>query len=255
MIRKIAAVALAATVALPAAALADSAALTFGFGAKMRPDYPGADNYGVGASGFVRLHGLSFGGVTVGNPDGRSGQRELGWGLRGAFATTPERKAKDHPELAGMEDVDFALELGLGIGYEADYWRAFLDVRKGVTGHYGTVAVLGADAKIPAGEQFTLSIGPRLTFASQGYFDTYYGVTAAEAAAGSLSQFAPKDGLLSAGIEVTAAYDFGNDWGIEGKASYGWLQGDAKDSPITQLGNDKQGQVSLMLTRRIAFDF
>lgn len=253
MIRNLAALALAATVAGPA--LADGAALTLGFGAKLRPDYPGSDSYGAGASGFVRLHGLSYGGVTVGNPNGRSGDRGLGWGLRGAFATTPERKAADHPELTGLKDVDFALELGLGLGYEAEHWRAFFDLRKGVTGHYGTVGVLGLDAKLPASDQLTISFGPRLTFASQGYFDTYYGISAAESVASGLPAFAPKEGLLSAGLELTAAYDFGNDWGIEGKASYGWLQGDAKDSPITQMGSDEQGSVSLMLTRRISFGF
>ena len=231
----------------------DGVAVTLGFGPSYGPAYFGSDEGEAGVTGTFRLNALRFGPVSVGDPNAR-GDR-LGWGLRGAFRFIPERSAEDHDELAGLDDIDAAVELGLGIGYDAPRWRAFADVRHGVVGHYGTVGVVGADAKFHVNERLTLTVGPRATFASEGFVDTYFGVSPDEAAAIGLATYDPEPGLVSAGVELGASFDFGNDWGLEGSIGWNRYQGDAADSPIVEQGSDSAATAKIMLTRRFSFGF
>lgn len=244
---------LAATALSPVAASAQGVSVTLGFGASYAPDYPGSDEYSVGPTGTFRLHSAQIGPLSFGDPNSRA--EKLGFGLRGAFNYIGARKASDHPELAGLNDVDTAIELGLGLGYEAPAWRVFADVRHGVTGHHGTVGVVGGDVKVHPTDRLLLTLGPRATFASEGYVDTYYGVSATEAVASGLPAYNPGAGLVSTGVEFGMVYDLGNDWGVEGKLGYEKLRGDAADSPITGLGSDSQGKASLIFTKRFTIGY
>lgn len=242
-----------ATFAPLAAAAQDGLGFTLGFGAQYAPSYFGADSYTLGPAGRLSVQSLSFGSLRFGSADPDA--ERLGFGLRGAFRIVGARKAKDNPELAGLTDLKTSVELGLGLGYEAPAWRAFADLRHGVIGHESTVAELGADWKAVSTPDFKLSIGPRLLYGSGRYNRTYFGVTAAESLASGLTAFTPHAGLVSAGIEIGASYDLGNDWALDGTLAYDRLQGDAAASPITGLGSRDQASVSVLLTRRFSLAF
>lgn len=245
--------ALATLTAAAAAQAEPGVSFTFGAGTSLAPAYFGSDDYEFGPTGTVRLHGLQIGQFSFGSPD--PSVERMGWGLRGAFRYLRSREAADHPELTGLADIDAAIELGLGIGYEAERYRAFADLRYGVIGHESFVAELGADAKLRASDRLTLTAGPRLLIGSDRYAATYFGVTPVESVASGLPAFAAEGGLLTAGVQVGMAYDLGGDWGLEGTVGYAWLQGDAADSPITAMGSRTQGTASLMLTRRFTLGY
>ena len=249
---------IAATLAalLPAAALAQDAGLRFTLkgGADYQPDYPGSDEYSVaGAGGFsfqsVRLRN----GFVIGNED-FDGTRS-GLGVRGAFNVEGERDASDYDELAGLDDVDTAVEIGLGVDY---YWpaaRVYGEMRYGVTGHDAFVGEIGADAIVRPSDRLTLLAGPRVTIGSDKYNEAYFGISPVQAAAtgGPSEAYDPSGGVTSVGVEMTARYALTPNWGVEGVVSYDYLTDEAGDSPIV-LDRDQYG-VGLRLTRRFTLDF
>lgn len=222
------------------------------------PEYFGSDDYKLGPDFALGLNFLQLpGGRTFGSADPRDPR--YGFGLRGSFRYIGDRKAADHPELAGLADVDDSLELGLGLGYTSRNFDAFADLRYGVVGHESFVGELGADLKMHPTENLTLSLGPRIFVGSNDYAATYFGVTAAEAAAPG-SNFAGRafnagGGVLSAGLELGATYRIDDNWGIEGAVTWDRFTNDAADSPIVQQGERDQYGVRIGITRRITLDF
>lgn len=252
MFRKTLAAALVALV--PAAAAAQSGAeFTLGLGAALAPGYFGSDDYEIGPTGDLSLDYLRLGGLSLGSP-GPAQARE-GFSVGGSFRLIGSRAAADHPELTGLNDIDAAVELGLGLAYEGPGYRAFAKLRYGVVGHESTVGELGADAVVRASDRLTLTAGPRAFFGSDRYAATYFGVTPAESLASGLPAFAARGGLLSAGVEIGALYRIDDDWGLKGAITYGRWMGDAADSPITGLGSRSHAGASLILTRRVRIGF
>ena len=91
------------------------------------------------------------------------GYASLGLLGSGGFADVFIVWAKDdHDEIRGLDDVDWALELGLGVGYEQRNYRLFADARYGAIGHHSWVGVVGADGIAYPVDGLTLTLGPRL---------------------------------------------------------------------------------------------
>ncbi|MEP3027007.1 MAG: MipA/OmpV family protein [Pseudoruegeria sp.] len=178
-----------------------------------------------------------------------------GWGLRGSARYIPERDSTEYSELAGLDDVDWAWELGLGAGYEAEDYRFYGVVRYGLIGHNAFVGEIGADYIVRPADGWTLTAGPRLLLGSGDYTDTYFGITGDESVSSGLAAYDPDGGLVEAGLEVSARYDFNERWGVEGILSYNKLLGDAADSPIVEQGSDEILRLEVGLTRRISLDF
>lgn len=230
-------------------------ALTFSLrgGVAMQPEFPGAEDYRVGPDLGFSFGSLEFGRFGIGDPN--PGFVRTGLGLRGSFRYVGERDSSDFEELRGLEDVDRALELGLGLAYRQDAYRVYGDVRYGVVGHDALVGEIGADVFVRPTDRLTINAGPRVFFGEEGYAQEYFGVSQAEAVASGLDAFDPDGGALSAGLEVGAQYRINEDWGIEGAVTYDRLIGDAEDSPITEAGSADQYGVRLGVTRRITFGF
>ncbi|MDW4551543.1 MipA/OmpV family protein [Defluviimonas sp. D31] len=228
--------------------------VTLGLGVGAAPAFPGWDDYNFGATGTFRFDFVRFpNGFTWGSL-GSVGYRE-GFGLYGSAGYIGKRDVSDYPELAGLDDVDWTLELGIGVGYEMQNYRAFGDIRYGFNGHEGFVGTLGADWVTRPTDALTVSVGPRLGFGDDTYSSAYFGVTPANAAGGTLPVYDASGGLVSAGIELRSTYQFNELWGIEGRATWNRLLNDAADSPITQLGDDDQYRLSVNIIRRISLDF
>ena len=252
MLRKALAAALVAL--LPAVASAQNGVeFTLGAGVGMGPDYFGSDEYGAGPKSGLSLEYLRLGKFTLGRPV--AGEERPGFSFGGSFRRIGARKAADHPELTGLEDVEKALELGVRIGYGGDGYRTFAALRYGVVGHDSLVGEVGADGVVRASDKLTLSAGPRAFFASDRYAATYFGVTPAEATASGLPAFAAGGGLLSAGVEVGAHYRFNDKWGLKGTIGYARWLGDAGESPITAMGSRGHVRASLILTRTVRIGF
>jgi outer membrane scaffolding protein for murein synthesis (MipA/OmpV family) len=244
---------LAAALSLaPMIATADSGpALSFsaGPGAKVAPGYFGSDSYGVGATGGFDFGRLRVGAIEIGDPDPDAVL--MGLRPRGSFRVIGARTSADHPELVGLDDIGLSVELGAGLGYRADGFLAYADARYGVVGHESCVAELGADVIFRPGADWTVMAGPRALWGSEGYTSTYFGVTSAEAASSALTEYAPGDGFVSAGLEIGATYRVSRDWSLDGTLAWERLTRGAAGSPVVQ--DDDNVTVSLVLLRRFSF--
>lgn len=223
-------------------------------GVAATPTYFGSDSTEAGPDLGFGLNYLRLGGFTFGNPDPLYVPE--GFGITGSFRYIEERSATDDPELAGLADVDAALELGGGLRYATRDYQVFGNLRYGVVGHEAWVGELGADVFLRPSENLTLRAGPRAFFGDSDYAATYFGVSAAEAAAPGTNfatAYSPSGGLLSAGIELGAGYRINDDWGIDAAIRYERLQNDAAASPITR--DDDQLSARIGLTRRFTLGF
>ncbi len=223
--------------------------LEVGGGPQVLPAYEGADQYIVRpwpsfTLKYLRVPGLgTFGGST----------RE-GFNFSPSFRFVRKRDASEYSDLTGLNDVDWAIEVGGTIGYRYGMVEGLATLRRGFNGHNGLVAELGLDAILDPSPDFELSIGPRVYLASDDYFDTYFSVSPTEAAASGYPTFDAKGWLRGAGLEAKGRYPLSRHWAIRGEAGYERLLGDAADSPITKAGSENQFHGALGLTYRFGLN-
>ena len=243
--------ALALGAALPAAAQERSFNFALGLGVGAAPDYLGADSTSAVAAPTFTFGSLKWGAIDTGN--GVRGIPDNGVSLNAAFRVLGDRTADDNPELAGLDDIDIAVELGFGLAYQQPNWMAFGEVRKGVTGHSGVTGTIGADVIMRPNDRFVIKAGPRVNFGNDEFAETYFSVPT-----GGTSSFAAYDaagGALGAGIQVTGTYFLDDKWSLEGGVSYEKLLGDAADSPITMNGSEDQWRIQIGLSRQFTLNF
>ncbi|WP_165351938.1 MipA/OmpV family protein [Salipiger sp. IMCC34102] len=245
----------AAALAVLAGAAQAQNTVVVGLGPQSAPAYFGSDESETGVTGSFEVQELNFGPLRTG---GSVGGTPVGFGFGGSLRYIAERNSSDYAELAGLDDIDATLELGGKISYALPSAEVFAAVRYGVVGHEALVAELGGDVIARPTDQITLRVGPRLFFGSDDYADQYFGISASEAAAnraagGTLVAYDPDGGLLSRGIEASAAYAFNDDWGVKGTVMVEEYVNDAGDSPIVQQGDDIGTTLSLVVTRRFSF--
>ncbi|MEY1556128.1 MipA/OmpV family protein [Yoonia sp. R2331] len=222
-------------------------AFELGIGAQSAPGYFGSDSNQTGPTGSFALDRFTFGSL------GTSGEDKTGLGVTGSFRYIGARTSDDYAELTGLNDIDAALEVGGGVTYTGPNFEVYAVARRGLGGHEGYVGELGGDLIFYPSQAVTLRVGPRLLAGDDDYAGTYFGVTAAEAAASSFSAFEASGGAMSRGVEISADYALTSDWGLTGTLRYDELLNDAARSPITQSAD--QVTVGLVVTRDFSFGF
>jgi outer membrane protein len=224
----------------PIAATAQDRELAFelGLGVNTAPAYEGSKDYEAGPGIGGSLSRLNWWFLDIDKGDG------LGFGVGPSFRYLSERTAADYPRLAGIDDVDAALELGAQASYRWPNAEVFGAVRMGVTGHEGIVMDFGADAVLFPARDYELRIGPRLSFADDAYADTYFSVPGGA----FLPAYDADAGLYSAGLEMSLRYDFNDEWALESTVGWKRLTGSVGDSPVVEDPN--QGMISVLLYRK-----
>lgn len=104
--------------------------------------------------------------------------------------------------LRGMGDVDIAGEAGAFVEKRLGakrQWRLRAEVRQGFGGHEGVVGDVLAQYSGRSGKVM-YAVGPRATFASGDFMQTYYGVDAGQSARTGLAVSRPDGGLVSFGL-------------------------------------------------------
>ena len=212
--------------------------------AKVGPQYPGSDDFGLFAYPSFDLR-------RVGEPkrfktpdDGLSfplyDTATVRAGLAGRFRGG--RYLADDRRLFGLDDVRWAVEPGVFV----EFWplemiRLRGEVRHGLNGHHGFVADFGIDGVARFGS-FTVAAGPRLALGDSEFARTYFGVTPFEASLnGLVTPYRPSGGVTSVGVASSLTYDWSEQWSTTVSASYARLVGDAADSPIVRrFGSENQ---------------
>ena len=158
------------------------------------------------------------------------------------------RDARDDKDLRGLAKVPWSVEAGAFVEYyPLKQLRTRIEVREGFHGYSGLYADLGADWIQPWG-QWQFSLGPRMALAGGGFMNTYFSVSAAEAAAhGGITPFKASGGLVSLGVAGAATYRWSPSFAITGWLRYDRLQNDAAASPIvSRLGSRDQFSFGLI---------
>lgn len=233
-------------VAEPAQSEPRDIVVDLGIGANYQPRFPSSEEYiftpwPIAEIKFLRLPVV--GEVVTG--------RRRAITLYPAFNIIGERDQDDAGYLAGTGDVDLAVELGGGVRVERGPLRGFVEVRYGVTGHSGLVAEVGADFVARQHERFEVSIGPRMTLASDDYVDTYFAVGPGAAV---LPAYDPDAGITQIGFELDANYALTPRVRLHGYAGYNRFVGDVADSPIVEAGNEDEFRLGLGITYRFGVD-
>ena len=226
-------------------------AFEVGGGALTRPEYFGSDEYTVTPLPFFAVKRFFAPGL---------GQYDLeetnGISFGPSFDFIGERDASMSDDLKGTDDIDWALELGVAVRYRYDWFRGFARVRQGFNGHEGQVADFGADFIYTPIDRLDVAIGPRATWGSEDYMNTYFGVSAGEAAApGSvLREYDADAGFRSLGVAASARYALTDQWFLNMQAEWNTFVGSAADSPIVEKGSENFWQVGAGLSYRFGFD-
>ncbi len=209
-----------------------------GLGAASGPAYFGSNTTESLVSGVFANPSMSVGSLAFGQ-----GSDSYGLGMTGSFRIISARTAAAYPEPVVLPDVDLSIEAGGGLTYTTENALVYAVGRYGVIGHESFVGEIGSDYILQPTDSTELRVGPRLFFGDDDYAATYF----------SAGGYSAKGGILSRGIQASAAYNFDENWGVVGTVNYDQLLNDAANSPITQT-TDQFG-VSLIVTRKVTWSF
>jgi outer membrane protein len=234
-------IASAAATLLPSAALAQEAPaadghrVRVGLGAKIEPEYIGADGSQVAPLfKFSIARGTNEFKFTAPD-DGPSIAVVSSKGFSFGPSFNIESKRKESDVGAPVGKVKTTFEAGAFAQYEADdSWRVRADFRKGLNGHDGLVGSVGADKIWRDGDKYVFSIGPRVLWSDRKYQRAYFGVTPAATLATGLPVYRPKSGIHAVALASGLSYQFNDRFGMFGFGRYERLVGDAAKSPIVR---------------------
>ncbi|RUM06643.1 MipA/OmpV family protein [Rhizobium chutanense] len=174
-------------------------------------------------------------------------------GLVGKFV--PSRDAGDDSDLKGLRKVKWGAEAGGFVEvYPTDFLRARAEVRQGIRSHDGVVADLAVDAFTDIAPNLQLSGGPRATFATAGYYDAYYGVSAKHAAASGLDPYKPSSGIQSYGAGTAITWKATENLSASSFLEYKRLAGPAADSSLVRDRGSKN-QIVIGVSATYKFNF
>jgi len=221
-----------------------------GLGAQLVPSYPGADRFSIRPLVDV----ARARGDEVFEFEAPDESFDLAIVHGGGFAFGPalgfegNRSAKDVG--AALPKVGFTFEAGGFVQYAfSENARLRAEVRKGIGGHKGLIANISADLVARQGDEWLVSIGPRVTLADKDYHRAYYSVTPASSATSGLPVYSAGGGVQAVGLTAGFIKQFSPRWGIYGYAKYDRLVGDAAGSPIVRTyGSADQFSGGLSLT-------
>jgi outer membrane protein len=158
-------------------------------------------------------------------------------------------------DLKGLDPVRFGVEAGaFAEVYPTDWMRIRAEVRRGIRSHDGVVADIAADAFTDVTETVRLSAGPRVSFATEGYMDAYYGVSANESVKSGLSRYKAKGGVQSAGLGAAINWKATEKIDTSLFGEYSRLVGPAADSSLVRERGDRN-QFVIGVSATYRFDF
>jgi MipA family protein len=231
---------------------------TIGLGAGAVPQYQGSSDYRAIPLWNIRAQNLYhpdtyaqlFTNTFTSNLIPDSGLR-----LGPMLQYLPKRGSVDNNRVDDMQNVDPSLMLGAVLGYDfklGERRGIVLEAlgRQDVANGNGFLGTLQATYRMPLGAAWTSTIGVETTYASDDYMQAYFGVDSGDARRSGLDRYEADAGLKDAGANLTLGYAIDEHWGLSGLAAYRRLLNDAKDSPVTEEGDENQWYGGLLVNYR-----
>lgn len=153
--------------------------------------------------------------------------------------------------LDGLGDVKGGLTLG---GFAAYHFEPFFVdvayVRQVTGGDNGHTIRIGAGIDQPVSDAMTLRAYLNSSYASQGYMDSYFSVSAAQAAASTagLAAFDAGAGFKDIGVDLGVDYRVNDRLTLRSSAGYSRLINDAAISPVTANRHQFSGGIGMIYT-------
>lgn len=218
----------------------DTWKFTLGGGAVNGPRYPGSRYYFTRGLPLLSLSYDRFfvGAVPGGGTPAGAGAyllrtEHLAIGLDIGGDSRKPRRATDDPILRGWGDIPGTARGGMFVSYTRDWLSVRGSISDALGHHEGVLASLAAEAKYHATPRLTLSIGPELTWVNDQYAMTFFGIDAAQSEIAGVASYRARSGINTVGGSAGATYMLPDHWSLGAHVSYGKLQGDAADSPVT----------------------
>lgn len=160
------------------------------------------------------------------------------------------RHEDDADHLRGLGDVSGGLIVGGYVAYHMGPLTPFVSYHHQVTGsETGGILRFGAETKAKVLPWLTLSAMGGATWADDDYMQSFFGVTADQAAASGLTRFDTGSQIKDAFVEIGSEFQIDAAWKLKLTGRYSRLVGDAASSPITETPDQFAGMVT------ISYDF
>lgn len=234
--------------------------LTLGASGYFAPEYEGDDKLVFMAVPLVSLGRTG----TVTKFSSRNDNISLGLIDNGTFRAGVTgkilfgRDEDDSDDLIGLDPVRWGGELGVFAEvYPTDWLRVRGELRHGIETHEAFVGDVAADAFYDVTPTIRISGGPRVSFGSEDYFDTYYGVNSTESVASGLGVYDPDGGGLKAlGVGGAVTWKATDKITASLFGEYSRLQDQAADSTLVrERGSEDQFTIGVSTTYRFDFSF
>lgn len=221
--------------------------VSLGLASLVRPTFAGSDRYIVTPLPLVNVvwrdtialnyEGLSIyrrgGNLRIGAALTFDGGRDEDGGDRVvSFSSGDDR-------LLGMGEIDPSIGLKAFASYRL--WG----IELGASGtkfvgaqNEGILASLSATRRFALSQRFSLSPRIGVTWADQNYMQTFFGVTAPQAARTGFGQFDAEAGLLDVSAGLSATYLLSAHWFVRADAAVRSFQADARNSPLSFSNNN-----------------
>ncbi|MEP9357037.1 MipA/OmpV family protein [Xanthobacter sp. KR7-65] len=217
--------------------------VVLGGGALIAPKFEGSDEYEVSPVPFVSA---AFGDWMTFDPRGATvGLRPIGGvHLSARLGYDTGRQKDDSAHLRGLGDIDFGAVLGVRAAYQAGPLEFYTALDRIVGGSDGLQARFGADASFSY-ERFRITAGISATWSDETYMSAYFGVTPLQSLRSGLPIYSLGAGLKRFDVTAAATYMVTDKWLVRGQAGFGYLLGDAGDSPIVQSKSQPSGMLTI----------
>ncbi|MGI9386445.1 MAG: MipA/OmpV family protein [Methyloligellaceae bacterium] len=223
--------------------------LAVGGAVLVKPKYEGSDEFDVYGIPYAVVLGnglrrFSFEGID----DVRYAlYRNNGFEVGPTIGYWFDREESDSATLNGLGDIDGAFVAGGYAKYDFGGFFADVSFHHGFNGDDpGYLIKTGIGSKSRISERVKLKARAGITFASEDYMDTYFGVTAAQSAAsGVLPAFNPDSGIKDVHVSLGATIGLTDRWYLVASGEYSRLVGDAEDSPVVESEDQFTGLIGL----------
>ncbi|MGE4371768.1 MAG: MipA/OmpV family protein [Xanthobacter sp.] len=229
--------------------------VTIGGRASASPSYPGADDYSFRPSLIFSIARASERNVFHSVDDTPSIALINRNGFRAGVAGTIDwgRSESNGDRLRGLGTIDYSLLAGgFAEWFPVEWLRLRAELLYGMGGFSGVRGDLRADFIYNQG-RWHFAAGPRLSYAGSDYMQTYYGVTASQAALATflfnpMRPYQASSGFDEVGATAQLSYNFDNGITAGVYGAYSYLIGDAADSPLVDDKNQFTTGVTLSYT-------
>jgi outer membrane protein len=214
------------------------------------PDYEGSDDQTFAAAPVVKWkYSKNRYFLLQGNKGYWNISNSQNWefGLKGVYRLGRDDNVDDSV-VKLMSEVDPSLELGAFVGWTKTFdndprhrFNATLGFTHDVSGgHEGYAIEASAVYWRPIARPFDIGLRGGVSYASEDYMSSYFGVSLADTIASGLSPFNADAGFKDVSLSLMGVFHFSQKWHLGGGINYKRLINDASDSPVV----DKRGSAN-----------